>query len=139
LDTASRGQVIDNVMQESDKEILVIGRGSPLLEGVSDLLQLAGYTILRSLTWAEAERQFRHQSPSLAIADLSSPESEAYLRADGVWERTELIDVPVLFVNLAQDNPQRAVRRDTRRRARFFSSSLLGMDGLLEEVRSCLA
>ncbi len=134
-------------MKESGPQILVIGRRTLLLEGVTDLLQLAGYNVLRSSSWEEAESHLRHEPPKLAIADLSSPELDAYLLSTSIHDTPAWVDVPVLVVSLTQDDRIRDLQGDSRNgngngngyRLKFYSNSLLGMNGLLEEVKSCLA
>lgn len=130
-------------MKKSGPQILVIGRRTPLLEGVSDLLQLAGYNVLRSSSWEEAESHLRHEPPKLAIADLSSLESDAYLLSTSIHDTPVWVDVPVLMVSLTQDDRIRDLQGDSRNgngyRLKFYSNTLLGMNGLLEEVKSCLA
>ena len=71
------------VMSNGTKRIQVIGRSSPLLEGVADLLQLAGYHVDLSSSWAETEYTMQVRPPHLVIVDLSS----AALDAVGVAEQ----------------------------------------------------
>jgi DNA-binding response OmpR family regulator len=130
-------------MKDSAPQILVIGRKTPLLEGVCDLLQLAGYGVLRSPNWEEAESHLCAEPPKLAIADLSNPDSDAYLRFASIHDPPAWAGVPVLMVSLTQDDRIRALQGDSRNgnghRFKFYSNTLLGMDGLLDEVKSCLA
>lgn len=130
-------------MKDSAPQILVIGRRTPLLEGVCDLLQLAGYAVLRSPNWEEAESHLCAEPPRLAIADLSSPESDACLRSANIYDTPAWAAVPVLMISLTQDDRVRDLQGDSLNgnghRLKYYSNTLLGMDGLLEEVKSCLA
>ena len=65
-------------MSTGDKRILVIGKRSPLLEGVADLLQLAGYEVEMSSNWAETSYALNGNPPNLAIVDLSSFSSDGH-------------------------------------------------------------
>jgi CheY-like chemotaxis protein len=113
------------------------------LEGLSDLLQLAGYTVARSSSWAETEGESCPQPPNLAVVDLSSPEPDAYRLSESIHGLPAWAMVPVIFVSMTEDDRIRELLRAKRngpgQRLKCYSPGLLGMSGLLEEVKSCLA
>lgn len=125
------------------QRILVIGKNSPLLEGVSDLLQLAGYRVDLSSSWAETEYAMHVTPPNLAIVDLSGSTSDAYLLSEHLRDTAKWAEVPILFISFSGDQQIRELQQHNRNRdngrMQFYAHTLLGVDGLLEKVRTCLA
>ena len=125
------------------KRILVVGVRSPLIEGVRDLLQLAGYQVALSSGWAEAQRAVSTDPPSLALVDLSIPAQDVSFLDHALPDGPGLDGVPILFVSLNGGDSivdlRRRIRGKGNGRFRFYSPRLLGVDGLLEQVESCLA
>jgi DNA-binding response OmpR family regulator len=130
-------------MNKNGARILVIGGVSPLLEGVSDLLQLAGYQVDLSSSWIETEYALRVRPPNLAIVDLSSPLSDAYRVSEEIHRIPNWSEVPILFISFSGDDRIRDLQRRNRKandkRFQFYAHTLLSMDGLLDKVQSCLA
>ncbi len=137
------GEQETEAMSASGQRILVIGKSSPLLEGVSDLLQLAGYRVDMSSSWAETEYAMHITPPSLAIVDLSNSASDAYRLSEQIRNTPRWADVPILFISFSGDDRIRELQRRSRKnkdgRLQFYAHTLLSMDGLLEKVRTCLA
>jgi len=131
------------VMVDEGQRILVIGRSTPLMEGVSDLLQVVGYPVDVSTTWTEAEYAMGHTPPDLVIVDLSIAASDVYQLAQQVRSLPHGSQVPILFVSFSGDDHIRELQylsqRNGDRRLYFYANTLLGMDGLLEKVRACLS
>jgi len=121
--------------------ILVVGSASPWLEGVVDLLQLAGYEARMISDWLQAEREIRAASAELAILDLSDhvdsldlPERLAALTPAG--------GPPLLLLNSTGDDRIWHLERGgdpSRGRVELYAHSLLGPTALLEKVEGCLA
>jgi len=121
--------------------ILVVGSASPWLEGVVDLLQLAGYEARPISDWGQAEREIRAASAELAILDLSDlvdsldlPERLAALTPAG--------GPPLLLLNSTGDDRIWHLERmgdPSRGRVELYAHSLLGPTALLEKVEGCLA
>jgi PleD family two-component response regulator len=130
-------------MSSRGQRILVIGQNSPLLEGVSDLLQLSGYKVDVSSTWAETEYALVVTPPNLAIVDLSSSASDAFSLSESLRKVSRWADVPILFISFSGDDRIRDLQRHNRnpgdRRLQFYAHTLLGVDGLVEKVRTCLS
>lgn len=131
------------VMDTGRQRILVIGESSPLLEGVADLLQLAGYQVEMSSSWAETSYTLRVGPPNLAIVDLSRAPVDAYRVTEQIRRAPLWADVPILFVSFSGDDHIRDLQRRTRNnsdnRMQFYAHTVLSMDGLLDKVGSCLA
>ena len=130
-------------MKTNGHHILVIGQSSPLLEGVADLLQLAGYRVETSSSWAETEYALYTAPPNLVIIDLSGAASDAYRLSEQLRTVSPWADVPILFISFSGDDCIRSLQRKNHKDAsgpvHFYAHSLLSMNGLLEEVRVCLS
>ncbi|MEJ2150111.1 MAG: response regulator [Chloroflexota bacterium] len=131
-------------MNKNEERILVIGGSSPLLEGVSDLLQLAGYQVDQSSSRAETEYAIHVRPPNLAIVDLSSPVSDVYRLSEEIDAMTHGSGVPVLFISFSGDDHIRDLQRKSRANnanghLQFYAHTLLSMDGLLDKVQACLS
>lgn len=129
-------------MAHGTSKIVVIGRASPLLEGVTDLLQLAGYDALLATSWAEAEVTLRGVLPNLAILDLSdwldSLDLPRQIRA-----MAPSPDVPILLLSFSGDDRiwhlQQVVGEADSGRVEIYAHTLLGPNGLVDKVKYCLS
>ncbi|MFN2227853.1 MAG: hypothetical protein ACK2UY_16150 [Anaerolineae bacterium] len=125
------------------QRILVIGRSIPLIEGVADLLQVVGYPVDVSSSWAETEYAMYDAPPGLVIIDLSIAAADVYQFAEQIHHIADWSQVPILFVSFSGDDRirdlQRRNQRNGDRRVYFYAHTLLSMDELLETVRACMA
>lgn len=125
------------------ERILVIGTSSPLMEGVSDLLQVVGYPVDVSTTWAETEYAMYDAPPDLVIVDLSGAVSDIHRLAEQIRGMPHWTEVPILFVSFSGEDRIRELQhlnqRNGEKRLHFYAHTLLGMEGLLEKVRASLA
>jgi len=125
--------------------ILVIGSSSPLLEGVADLLQLAGYRVETSSSWAETEYAMVITPPNLVIVDLSGAAPDAYRLSEQLRRAPRWADVPILFISFSGDDSIRSLQLLPRSRkgssgpVHYYAHTLLSMQGLLNEVKTCLS
>ena len=128
---------------DKQKRILVIGSSTPLMEGVSDLLQVDGYPVDVSSTLAETEYALNGSLPDLVLVDLSSAAPDI----DRLAERIRLVpqwsDVPILYISFSGDDRiwdlQRRHQRNGDKRLHFYAHTLLSMDRLVDQVRTCMA
>ncbi len=127
----------------SGQRILVVGRSSALLEGVADLLQLAGYHVELSPGWPEAFYSSLMNRPNLAIVDLSNSHPDAIRLTDQIRASSEWDGVPVLFISFSGDDRIREIQLRSRQnndaRFHYYSHTVLSMDGLLDQVAACLS
>jgi CheY-like chemotaxis protein len=129
-------------MNKGKRRILVLGQRSPLLEGVSDLLQLVGYQVETSSNWAETEYTMGVWPPNLVIVDMSDSASDTYRLSEQICNTPRWSKVPLLFVSFSGDDRIRELQQRSHNnngRVHFYAHTLLGMDGLLDEVQDCLA
>ena len=135
----------DPVMKTNGHHILVIGSSSPLLEGVADLLQLAGYRVETSSSWAETEYAIVVAPPHLVIVDLSSAASDVYQLSEQLRRMPRWAQVPILFISFSGDDTIRNLqllrksRRGNSGPVHYYAHTLLGIEGLLNEVKTCLS
>jgi DNA-binding response OmpR family regulator len=130
-------------MSKSGQRILVIGKSTPLLEGVADLLQLAGYHVDTTSSWVETEYALHVTPPNLAIVDLSSAPTDAFQMSEQIRSRPRWSTVPILFISFSGDDRiwdlQRRSRKKNDNHVEFYAHTLLSVDGLLAKVQACLS
>lgn len=130
-------------MSNRKQRLLVIGKNTPLLEGVADLLQLTGYQVDLSSSWAETEYAMHVTPPDLAIVDLSSSAADVYHLSEQIHSTPRWTKVPILFISFSGDDRIRELQRQNPKgnngRLEFYAHTLLSMNGLLEKVKACLA
>ena len=135
---------MSDMTSRSEQRIVVIGGDGPLLEGVSDLLQLAGYQVRieSSQDLPAGLPSAAEAAPNLTILDISGSGSAVKLSSflDRVGQSR---DAQILVVSFAGDDRirelEKSTRSDHRGRFHFYAHSLLGAEGLLEKVDSCFA
>jgi CheY-like chemotaxis protein len=128
---------------DKGKRILVIGSSTPLMEGVSDLLQVDGYPVDVSSTLAETEYALNGTLPDLVLVEFSSATPDIARLAEQIRLVPQWSDVPILYVSFSGDDHIRELQRHHQRngdkRLHFYAHTLLSMDGLMDQVRTCLA
>jgi DNA-binding response OmpR family regulator len=112
------------------------------LEGVADLLQLTGYQVDMSSSWAGTEHTVQAMMPNLVIVDLSDSASDAFRLSEQVRKIPHWSQVPFLFVSFSGDDQIRELRQKSLKgdngHLHYYAHTLLSMDGLLDEVQACL-
>jgi CheY-like chemotaxis protein len=130
-------------MSRNEQRILMIGRSTPLMEGVYDLLQVVGYPVRMSTSWPETEYATYDRPPNLVIVDLSSAAPDVYRLAEQIRSTPQWAKVPILFISFSGDDRIRELQRHTRNnsggRMHFYAHTLLGMDDLLDKVKTCMS
>lgn len=129
-------------MSNGRRRILVVGQSSSILEGVADLLQLVGYHVDMSSSWSGSDNPVRAIAPNLVIVDLSSSASDGHRISEQIHKTPQWANVPFLFVSFSGDDQIRELQRESYNgengHTHYYAHTLLGMDGLLEEVQACL-
>jgi CheY-like chemotaxis protein len=125
------------------KRILMIGSHTPLMEGVSDLLQVDGYPVDVSSTLAETEYALNGSLPDLVLVDLSSAAPDIDRLAEQIRQVPQWSNVPILYLSFSGDDRIRELQRRHQnngdKRLHFYAHTLLSMDRLMDQVRTCLA
>jgi DNA-binding response OmpR family regulator len=128
-------------MSNGNRKILMIGQCRPLLEGVSDLLQLVGYQVDTSATWAETEYVMGAAQPNLVIVDLSEADSDPFRLSEQIRNSARWSQVPLLFVSFSGDDRIRELQghgNNNDGHLHYYAHTLLSMDGLVDKVQACL-
>jgi DNA-binding response OmpR family regulator len=130
------------VIGTNEPDILVIGQRWSLVEGVADLLQLAGYRVKTSSSWAETERAMQIPLPDLVIVDVPSAAADAHFLSEQM-RKAYWANIPILFVSFAGDDCIRTLRQNNYSsnggRVHFYTHTLLSIDSLLDTVKTCLS
>jgi len=129
-------------MAKGGESILVLGGSMRLTEGVADLLQVVGYPVAVSSSWAETEyAMYEASPPDLVVIDLSSATADAYALAKQLRSKPHWSSVPILFISFSGDDRIRDLQQKSREngetRLYFYAHTLLSMDELLAKVRAC--
>jgi CheY-like chemotaxis protein len=130
------------LMSENGRRILVIGKSSPVVEGVSELLRLTGYQVAVRPTWVGVERPVA--SPDLVIiVDLSSPFPETQHVLEEIHRTPHWGHVPILFVSFSNEDNIRELQQRLQShnggQLSFFVHTVLGIDSFLDKVQTCLS
>lgn len=124
------------------KRILFIGSRTPLMEGVSDLLQVDGYPVDVSSSLAETEYALNGSLPDLVLVDLSDAASDIDRLAEQIQAVPQWADVPILYISFSGDDRIRELQQRYQsngdKRSHFYAHTLLSMDRFVDQVKTCL-
>ena len=87
----------------SRRRILVAEDHEPLLIGIQQILETAGYTVLTARDGLEALQILEHTRPDLILADIMMPTVDGYALFEQVRGRPEWADIPVIFLTSKAD------------------------------------
>ena len=87
----------------SKRRILVAEDHEPLLIGIQQILETAGYTVLIARDGLEALQILEHTRPDLILADIMMPTVDGYALFEQVRGRPEWADIPVIFLTSKAD------------------------------------
>jgi CheY-like chemotaxis protein len=80
------------------QRILVAEDHEPLLIGIQQILETAGYTVLTASDGVEALQILEQTRPDLILADIMMPTVDGYALFEHVRSRPEWADIPVVFL-----------------------------------------
>lgn len=78
--------------------ILVVEDNTALLEGIQDLLEMAGYDVLAAADATTALELLETHHPDLIVSDIMMPVIDGYELYERVRGRPDLTDVPFIFL-----------------------------------------
>jgi signal transduction histidine kinase len=87
----------------SGETILVVEDDSSLLEGVRDILLLAGYQVLVARNGLEGLAVLEKETPHLIISDIMMPGMDGYRFYATLRARNEWVHIPFIFVTAKGD------------------------------------
>ena len=81
------------------KKILLVEDEAIILESVSELLELNGYTVMCSKNGLEALEVLKNYKPDLIVCDIKMPEMDGYSFVERIREMDQLSRIPFLFLS----------------------------------------
>jgi len=103
----------------SGETILVVEDNDLLREGISEMLTIEGFHVVRACNGADAVESLRHTTPDLILSDVMMPEMDGFDLYTSVRSQSHLVSVPFIFLT-ARTDP-----------ADYFKSRMLGADDYL--------
>jgi len=82
----------------STKRILVVEDDLAVQEGITDILEVAGYEVLKANNGQEALTVLQRQRPDLIISDIMMPYMDGYDFYEAVHGRAEWVTIPFIFL-----------------------------------------
>jgi len=82
----------------SAKRILVVEDDLAVQEGITDILEVAGYEVLKANNGQEALTVLQRQRPDLIISDIMMPYMDGYDFYEAVHGRAEWVTIPFIFL-----------------------------------------
>jgi len=103
----------------SGETILVVEDNDSLREGISEMLSIEGFHVIKACNGMEAVESLRHTTPDLILSDVMMPGMDGFDFYTSVRSQSSLVSVPFIFLT-ARTDP-----------ADFFKSRMLGADDYL--------
>ena len=88
-------------------KILIAEDDKHILNGMSDLLEKEGYTIIKACNGKVALKLFKQQQPDFIILDIMMPELDGYSVCRAIRKLDE--DVPILFLSAKDEEIDRVI------------------------------
>jgi two-component system sensor histidine kinase/response regulator len=117
--------------------ILVVEDNLPLLEGIRDLLEVAGYNVLMAESGEDALARLDERRPDLIVSDIMMPGMDGYQFYDEVRRRADMIEVPFVFLTARGEKAD--IRRGKELGADDYITKPFEEEDLLVVVRAKLA
>ncbi len=81
------------------QEIILIVEDNPILrEGLQEMLELEGFTIITAVNGRRALEEMDEITPDLILSDIAMPEMDGYEYFRAVRERPEWVTIPFIFL-----------------------------------------
>jgi two-component system alkaline phosphatase synthesis response regulator PhoP len=117
-----------------NEKILVAEDDPAILEGLSDLLELEGYRVIKAVNGAEALELYKNSAPDLALLDVMMPLMSGYDVCRAIRREDEA--TPVLMLTAKGEEVDKVVGLELG--ADDYIVKPFGMAELLARVRSAL-
>jgi two-component system sensor histidine kinase/response regulator len=85
-------------MTAPNQRILVVEDDSALLEGVRDILELAGYEVYTATNGVEGLEALRRVTPDLILSDIMMPRMDGHQFYEAVRSHSEWLSIPFIFL-----------------------------------------
>ncbi len=118
------------------QRILVAEDHEPLLIGIQQILETAGYTVLTASDGLEALQILEHTRPDLILADIMMPTVDGYALLERLRSRPEWADIPLVFLTSKADTTD--IRKGRELGANGYITKPFDPSELLATVHSLL-
>jgi len=118
------------------EKILVVEDDTALLEGLRDILMLAGYQVTTAANGVEGLAALEHGLPDLILSDIMMPKLDGYQFYAQVRARPEWIGVPFIFLTAKGEKTD--IRQGKRLGADDYLTKPFEEEDLLVAIRSKL-
>lgn len=87
------------IMSDEHKaRVLIVEDDEALLEAISDILEGAGYEVVRATNGAEGLRKLAEQKPDVVVSDIVMPEMDGYEFLRATRQLSHGVTIPFLFL-----------------------------------------
>lgn len=116
--------------------ILIIDDEPPLLESITDILELSGYEIITAPDGVAGLHRMKADRPQLVLCDLMMPGADGYAVLREAQADERIAHIPVVFVSAKADTG--TIQRSLNSGAVAFLSKPFALDELLSIVEQHL-
>lgn len=116
--------------------VLIVDDEDAIRVLVSRVLEKAGYRVTLASNGLEALKLIDATPPDLVISDINMPELDGFTMVEGLRNRKETGDMPVIFITASEDRS--LFIRSANLKARSFLNKPFTNGKLVEKVRQVL-
>lgn len=120
----------------NDETILIVEDNDSLRIGISEMLNIEGFSVLAARNGVEAIELLKSNLPELILSDVMMPEMDGFDFYNQVRSRSELFSIPFLFLT-ARTDPEDSLRGRTLG-ADDYLTKPISRDELVTTIRSRL-
>jgi CheY-like chemotaxis protein len=118
------------------QRILIAEDHKPLLIGIQQILETAGYIVLTASDGLEALQILEHTRPDVILADIMMPTLDGYALFEQVRSKPEWADIPVIFLTSKADTAD--IQKGEELGVNGYVTKPFDPNKLLETLRSLL-
>ena len=122
-------------MAEAAK-VLVVDDEDAIRRLVSTVLTRAGYKVTQAADGLQALKAIDDERPDLVISDINMPELDGLTMVEGLRNRKETSQMPIIFITASEDRSLFA--NSLNLKARSFLTKPFSNDKLVEKVKAIL-
>ena len=119
------------------KTILVIEDNEEIRENTSEILELAGYTVINASNGKEGLLAATEGSPDIILCDIMMPGLDGYEVFDLLKNKVETSHIPIVYVSASAEKSD--VKRAMDMGACGYVRKPFEVEELMEAINKCLA
>ena len=116
--------------------VLVVDDEDAIRRLVSTVLTKAGYKVTQAADGLQALKAIDDAPPDLVISDINMPELDGLTMVEGLRNRAETSQMPIIFITASEDRSLFA--NSLNLKARSFLTKPFSNDKLVEKVKQIL-